>query len=67
VKYEIASTGRFNKEVLRLKKRGYDIGKLDCVVDCWRTGLRCLCSIAIILWLATGRATANAISRPTGC
>ena len=33
MKYEIASTNRFNKEVRQLKKRGYDIDKLDCTVD----------------------------------
>ena len=32
-KYEIASTNRFNKEVLALKKRGYRMDKLDEVVQ----------------------------------
>ena len=39
MKYEIASTGRFNKEVRQLKKRGYDMAKLGCAVDLLADGV----------------------------
>lgn len=67
MKYDIATTARFEKDLKTAKKRGLDLDELDGVVTNSPMGRTCLQKITTIPWRANTRVRVNAISSRIGC
>lgn len=65
--YNIRPTTKFQKDLKRVKKRGFDISLLTDIIKSWRRGSRCQRRTGITNFLGTMRGVVSATLRRIGC
>ena len=67
MKYSVRPTTKFQKDLKRVQRRGYDLSLLTDIIKKLAEGETCQRGTRITVWLAIILVAGNVISRQTGC